>query len=198
MPRPRPKRRTTRAIRPPRPGSRRGVLLVGLVLALALLALADRRGWLLVPPADLQAYDGLQVLVERVVDGDTLIAAVPDAREGTATTRVRLWGIDAPELARPFDTPPRPAEPLAEEAAEVLRRLVEGREVRLVLEPGRPRGHYGRVLAHVVLPDGELAAEALVAAGLARADDRWPHRYLDRLLQLQTRARRDRLGRWGE
>jgi endonuclease YncB( thermonuclease family) len=198
MPRPRPRRRTRRTNRPPRPGSRRRVFLVGLVLGLALLALADRRGWLLVPPADLQTYDGRQVLVERVVDGDTLIVAVPDAREGTATTRVRLWGIDAPELARPFDTPPSPAEPLAAEAAEALRRLVEGREVRLILEPGRPRGYYGRVLAHVALPDGQLAAESLVVAGLARADDRSPHKYLDRLMQLQTRAQRDRLGLWGD
>ncbi len=198
MSQPRPQRRAPRAIRPPRPASRRGVFLVGLVLGLALLALADRRGWLLVPPADLQTYDGRQVLVERVVDGDTLIVAVPDAREGTTTTRVRLWGIDAPELARPFETPPRPAEPLAAEAAEALRRLVEGREIRLVLEPGRPRGYYGRILGHVVLPDGQLAAESLVAAGLARADERSPHKYLDRLLQLQTRAQRERLGLWGD
>lgn len=183
---------------PPRPRSQRLTLTFLLLLTLALLAIADRRGWLLVPQADESTYHNARTHIERIVDGDTLIVPIPDARERTASTRVRLWGIDAPELARPFESPPLPAEPLAEQAAAFAREATADLEVMLLLEAHRPRDRYGRLLAHVVLPDGRLLAELLVEAGLARADDRWPHRYLERLDQLETRAKRARIGLWAE
>lgn len=190
------KRRKRRRGGPPRPRSRRPAIVGVVLLILALLAIADRRGWLLVAAADEAVYHGTHTTVERVIDGDTLIVALPDAREGGAATRVRLWGIDAPEMARPFNTPPVPGEPFAQEATDLLRDVCAEQEVLLLLEPHRPRDRYGRLLAHVVLPDGRHAAELLVEAGLARADERWPHRYLERLEQLETQAQRAGVGMW--
>ena len=66
----------------------------------------------------------------------------------------------------------------------------------LTLEPHRTRGSFGRLLAHAQLPDGSSLNEALLAAGLARADDRWPHSLVGRYAQLERIARREGLGIW--
>ena len=174
-------------------GRRRRLWSVELVV-LALLIIADRRGWLLVRDADdLPAYHGRLALVSRVIDGDTIEISVPDSMaDGAATTRVRLWGIDAPEMPH-FD---QAEEPLAREATNLAIGMVQGREVRLYLEPQRPRDSYGRVLAHVESSDGRSLNEALLEAGLARADDRWPHTRLTRYAQVELAARRAQVGLW--
>ena len=77
-----------------------------------------------------------------------------------------------------------------------LRTLADGREVVLYLESHRPRGTFGRILAHVELPDGSSLNEALLAAGLARVDERWPHALLGRYAQLERGARREGVGIW--
>ena len=177
---------------------RRRAVTVLVVLALVALALADRSGWLLYDGSDVQRYDGQRFRVVRVVDGDTLIVDAPDPaaavgeRRGSSTTRVRLWGINAPEMARDG----RPAEPFAEAATDEARRLAEHTTVTLHLEPDRTRGGYGRLLAFVTLPSGESLGERLLVEGLAHADDRWPHAKLDRYDRLAEQARHDRRGVW--
>ncbi len=97
-----------------------------------------------------------QVRVAAVVDGDTLHLA--DGR------RVRLIGINTPEKA----WEERPAEPLADQAQALLRRLVREADGRVALRLGEePRDRYGRLLAHVFLPDGESMEARLLEAGLA-------------------------------
>jgi len=97
-----------------------------------------------------------QVQVAGIPDGDTL--HLTDGR------RVRIIGINTPERAHDG----RPAEPLAEEAHALLQRLVGEAhgQVGLRLDE-EPRDHYGRLLAHVYLPDGESIEARLLAAGLA-------------------------------
>ena len=107
-------------------------------------------------------------------------------------TQVRLWGVDSPEVAGRD----RPAEPFADEARTFTRARTAGGLVTLTLEPHRTRGAFGRLLAHVELPDGTSLNEALLAAGLARADDRWPHALLGRYAQLERAARREGAGIW--
>ncbi len=165
---------------------------VTLVVAL-LLVLADRSGLLLETGDDAARYDGKWFTVVRVVDGDTMLVDAPDGDE--AGTRVRLWGVDTPEMAR--RDPPRSAEPFAEEATDLARQLAEGKKVRLILEPHRMRGNYGRLLAYVELSDGTMLNEALILKGFTRADDRWNHRYLKRFESLEREAREAGRGLWG-
>ncbi|HSK92614.1 MAG TPA: hypothetical protein VLA76_00995, partial [Candidatus Angelobacter sp.] len=71
------------------------LLLVGLGIALVASWSTPR------PGGDVAAGPGSALelaAVERVVDGDTLVVRLDGAVE-----RVRLIGIDAPELARPSD-----------------------------------------------------------------------------------------------
>jgi micrococcal nuclease len=167
----------------------RWLWFVGLLL-LASLILADQRGWLLHKGADLQRYDGRTFAVVAVIDGDTLDIAAPDG--ASRTTRVRLWGIDTPELSRNRE----PAEPWSEEARQYAEGLALGRNVTLSLEAHRPREKYGRLLAFVTLPDGSVLNERLLLEGLTPADDRWPHRDVERYARLEEQAKRERVGLW--
>lgn len=106
------------------------------------------------PPTPLGSHD---VVVERVVDGDTLVLAGGE--------RVRVLGIDAPEAARDA----RPAECGADEATAAARRLVEGRAVRLRADASQAdRDDFGRLLRYVETLDGEDLGLDLVAQGHAR------------------------------
>ncbi len=164
-------------------------------LALGALVAADHRGWLLVRgPDDLSTFHGAQTQVIRVLDGDLLEVAMADRLHGRAQTQVRLWGVTCP---RPAGSG-RNAEPLAEEAREHARLLAEGQTVELALEPLRTRGELGRILAHVRLPDGSSLNETLLAAGLARADDRLPHALLGLYQAAEHEAKRAKRGVWGQ
>jgi len=116
-----------------------------------------------------------QARVASVHDGDTL------RLEGGQ--RVRLWGIDAPELKQAYGV----------QARDHLAHLVEGRAV--VLQPhGEDR--YGRLLAVVVVA-GRSVNEDLLSAGLAW----WFKKYTPgevRYEQLEARARARRVGLWAQ
>lgn len=99
-----------------------------------------------------------EVAVARVVDGDTL-----RLRDGR---RVRLIGINTPELARDG----RPAEPLAEAARERLQQLLAASGGRVRLVPGEQEiDRHGRSLAYAYGVDGRSWAELLLSAGLGYA-----------------------------
>jgi endonuclease YncB( thermonuclease family) len=70
--------------------------------------------------------------------------------------------------------------------------------VILDLEPGRPRDSFARVLAHITLDDGRSLNEQMLEAGLAKADDRWPHGKLVRYAQLDMAARKRGVGVWSK
>src|SRR5438034_10442721 len=77
------------------------------------------------------------VLVRAVIDGDTI--------DVTAFGRVRLLGIDAPEIGRGFDT----TAPFGREARDRLAALVLHRWIRLEQE-GALLDVYNRHLAYVM------------------------------------------------
>lgn len=168
--------------------------VVGLVAAAA-LSFADRSGWLLARRPDADLYHLVDAAVVRIIDGDTFDVDLPDHQTGAETTRVRVIGIDCPEAARAGPSP-RPAEPFAREATALARDLLLDRAVRLRLEPQGTRDAYGRLLAHVDLPDGTSLAERLLSEGLARREDRWNHSMLMRYRQLELAARRAGRGLW--
>jgi endonuclease YncB( thermonuclease family) len=92
----------------------------------------------------------------RVLDGDTM---------QIGEVRVRLWGIDAPELPSPS----------GRQARAAMRRLVDGRPVRC--EPvGRDR--YGRTVARCFAGDVDLGA-AMIRAGKARPYCRYSGDFYD-------------------
>jgi micrococcal nuclease len=111
--------------------------------------------------------------VKRVVDGDTLLLA--------NGARVRLLGIDAPELHG--DAP----QPLAREATDFVRGWIGNRQVHLRFDRERV-DRYGRFLAYVSIDD-RLLNEALLRAGLARARTRF--NYSERSKRIFRQAERD-------
>ena len=94
--------------------------------------------------------------VRHVLDGDTVILR--------NNQHVRLIGINAPELGKDG----APDQPLAALARDRLAQLARGQRVTLAFERER-QDHYGRLLAHVYLPDGRDVEEILLREGLAWA-----------------------------
>ena len=124
------------------------------------------------------------VLVRSVIDGDTIDVAT--------IGRVRLLGIDAPEIGRGFDT----SAPFAREARERLTQLVLHRWVRLE-QDGATHDVYNRHLAYVMTEDGLCVNAALVRDGLARVSARLPLTRLTELQRAEADARAFRRGMWG-
>ena len=170
---------------------RKWYVLAGLVFVLA-LSWADRQNLFGGADDDLARYDGKTFVVTHIVDGDTLDIDTPDATGKGLNTRIRLWGINAPEMPHHG----REIEPFAREATDYLRQRADRQRVTLTLERHRIRDVYGRLLAFVSFQDGATVNEELVAAGLARADGRWEHRHLQRYAMLEEQARRDGAGMW--
>ena len=178
-----------------RRGRRRALAAILIPLALGLLSWLDHGGHLIYGGSDLDRYHDQTFTVARVVDGDTLHVQAPDGRH--PTTVIRLWGIDTPELARRRDGVELPAQPFAPEAKALTQGLCEGKAVRLKLEPHSTRDRYGRLLAHIELPSGELLNERLLAEGLARFEGRFSHDRLTTYERLEREAKRAGRGQWG-
>ncbi len=121
------------------------------------------------------------IRVERVFDGDTLLLA-----DGT---RVRLAGVDTPEL----DHAGGAHQPDAENARNLLRRLIGKSGDRVRLRPAESgRDHYGRLLAHVYDEAGVSIQQSLLEAGLAAAYVRPPNLLNRRCYRAAERLARDR------
>jgi len=130
---------------------------------------------------------GILATVERVTDGDTLMAT----SENATTLRIRLLGIDAPE------TPHRgkPGQPFGLEAGRYLARLVLNRQVRIELfGPDL----YRRILA-VLWYDGANVNVEMVRAGFAEVyrGTRCPA-YCRELGDAERWAQRERAGMWAQ
>ncbi|HSC90679.1 MAG TPA: thermonuclease family protein [Gaiellaceae bacterium] len=94
--------------------------------------------------------------VSRVADGDTLVVRLAD---GGARERVRVLGIDTPELG----------DCGADEAAAATRSLALRRRVSLRGDSTQARrDRFGRLLAYVELPGGRDLGLELLRRGLAR------------------------------
>ncbi len=127
--------------------------------------------------------------VDRVYDGDTVL--LDDGHE------LRYIGIDAPETAKNGE----PGDPLSNEATELNKKLVAGKE--LILEFGRERrDSHDRLLAYVYVAGAKEGERILVNAELIRNGLAWVYRhapnnkYDDMLLKLQVEARKAKKGIW--
>jgi len=140
---------------------------------------------------DLARYHDQKFLVVNVVDGDTLHLAAPDL--GNDVTKVRLLGIDAPEMG------PSKSERMyfADQSTAFARRMALDKVVGVYLdERAGSRDRYERLLAYIELPDGRFLNEELLSQGYAYADRRFRHSYYQKYLQLETAARSSGQGLW--
>ena len=127
------------------------------------------------------------VMVARVIDGDTFVT--------TDSIRVRLLGVDTPELNK--------GEDFAVEAKELTECAINGKVVRLTFET-ETRDIFNRVLAYVWVIDNYgkvslfLQAE-LLKYGLARIRY-YPEgeRYYELFYNLRRTAMKNNLGIWSK
>lgn len=163
------------------------ILAVRLITTRCGLPLCDRSD-------DFARYNSRTVRCVKVVDGDTIDIDIPDhrAQEWRAYTRIRLWGIDTPELPHHG----REAMYYAYEATEFARKLMAGKAVRLELIENETRGYYGRLLAYVHLSDGRMYNREAVKHGYAYADHRFAHPLRDEFLAVQSQAQGELAGLW--
>jgi micrococcal nuclease len=134
--------------------------------------------------------DGNFHLVERVIDGDTLVVGNGE--------RVRLIGVDTPETKHPN----KPVEHFGKEAAAFTRRIVEGRRVRLEFDPANAaRAHKDstqqrRTLAYVFLEDGALLNSEIIKQGYDFAYTRFPFARMEEFRRLEREAKEHRRRLW--
>jgi micrococcal nuclease len=134
-----------------------------------------------------QAPVGLEGLVVRVVDGDTIHVQI-----GERVEKVRYIGVNTPELRHPS----RGEDPGARQAQDVNRRLVERKRVRLELDV-QARDRHGRLLAYVWIGDTMINAE-LLRLGFAQVMTVPPNvRHQALFTRLQRDARAAGRGLWG-
>src|SRR5207302_8070707 len=141
----------------------RASTLPGYAVALLLLAAVMQEGG---PPApQLVAAEGLAgpvaAVVARVIDGDTIEVKAAIWLGQTLVVRVRIDGVDAPELEARCPEERK----LALAARDFLAGRLEGAAVKLTHVVYDKYG--GRVRADVADARGDIA-QALLAAGLAR------------------------------
>lgn len=170
--------------------------LLWLVLSIACLDAPDA--------PEIEAYRGCAdsrvARVACVVDGDTLDLG---GCGSFSQERVRLLGIDAPELGRDGS----PTECYGDEATAALRSLVDRRDVVLEFDRGCD-DPFGRTLAWVLLPGESDAGEPplnvslfMVERGFAplylERDDFDELRYAPELRAAESSARASGAGLWG-
>jgi len=115
--------------------------------------------------------------VVSVHDGDTITVRTDE------TIKIRLDGIDAPELKQPF----------GQASKQALSGLVFGQTV--TIKPGK-KDRYGRLLARVEI-GGKDASLTMVETGMAH----WYEQYAKRDIQLQsaqTQAKTASRGLWSD
>src|SRR5213592_816203 len=139
-------------------------------------------------PPDQAITQGDFDVVERVVDGDTLLLQSGE--------RVRLIGVDTPETKHPK----KPVEYFGKEASDFTRRMVERKRVRLEFDQANAaRGHkdrYGRTLAYVFLEDGTLLNADIIKQGYGHAYTQFPFSRMEEFRRLEREAREEQRGLW--
>lgn len=116
----------------------------------------------------------------RVSDGDTIVV-----NSGKDLLKVRLYGIDCPEIEQPQGK---------EAKALVVLLMAPGSGVQLAVEDV---DRFGRTVAIVTLPDGSILQEHLLSEGFAWVFDRYCKRpECDRWRELESAARMGGVGMW--
>jgi micrococcal nuclease len=138
---------------------------------------------------------GANAVVTAIVDGDTIDVAI-----GNRDERVRMIGIDTPEIAHPSidDRPPTEAECFGDEAQRYTGQLLMvGSGVRLERDVVA-RDDYGRLLAYVYrAADGAFVNYEIVRHGYAQPLTIAPNTtFADLFVEAARSAERRDVGLW--
>jgi len=147
--------------------------LISLLVALALLGVVAVVSWSKrltipvrpLPPTDAELAAPVPARVLKVIDGDTFDARVELKPGFRITTRVRVRGIDAPELHAAACERERIGAEVAQRALRSI--LTEGGVT--IRDLGEDR--YGRLLGTVATRATPNVGDALIAKGLVRRYD---------------------------
>ena len=144
-----------------------------------------------------RSFDYTNIVVKRVVDGDTLVLASGE--------RVRLIGIDTPEIhdSNKLDRDSKRSQQSTSEikamgqlSYKFTQDLVEGKAVSLEFDVER-QDRYKRLLAYVYLKDGTFVNAEIVKEGYASLMTYPPNvKYADLFLKLYREARENKRGLW--
>jgi len=121
--------------------------------------------------------------VKYVIDGDTIILHTGD--------KVRLKGIDAPELHHPVI----PAQRFGQEAKKYLENQIKGKQIMLEFDTGDSKDMYDRALAYVFLNNTDINGD-MVRMGYAYAYVFKPHKREKEYKMFETEAREKKRGLW--
>lgn len=131
----------------------------------------------------LAVAQGTSGLVERVIDGDTIVV------QGIGT--VRLIGVDTPETVDPR----KAVQYFGAEASAFTRQLADRQIVRLEFEGSRT-DRYNRTLAYVYLPDGTLLNGEIIRQGYGHAYVQVPFSKMQEFRAFEREARTLNRGLW--
>lgn len=140
---------------------------------------------------DWQKYHNQTFTVNEVIDGDTLDVDIPDGK--FPDTRVRLLGVDTPETKHPT----LPVMHYGPEASRFTTEKALGKQVTLKLDTvGDIRDRYGRLLAYVILPDGDVLNAELIREGFGYAYLTFPHSDSHKYEMMMDEAIEQKRGLW--
>ena len=127
--------------------------------------------------------------VTHIVDGDTI-----DVNINGAIERVRLIGIDTPEVVDPR----KPVQCFGIEASNKAKEVLTGQSVVLENDPSQgDKDKYSRLLRYIFLKDGTNFNKLMIEQGYAHEYTYdLPYKYQQEFKQAQTYARENKLGLW--
>ncbi|QFR39658.1 PKD domain-containing protein [Candidatus Gracilibacteria bacterium 28_42_T64] len=135
-----------------------------------------------------------KVMVERVVDGDTIVIKYQNGK----TEKLRLVGVDTPETKHPK----KEVQFYGKEASNFTKMMLEGKNIVIKQNVRNYRDKYGRLLGYVYLPGKEekdiFFNKLLIEKGYARAYLRFPFQYSVQFKKAQNKAKKQRIGIWSE
>jgi micrococcal nuclease len=132
-----------------------------------------------------------EYLVVKAVDGDTI-----DIMAGEQKVRVRLIGVDTPESVDSRQE----VQCFARESSEYTNSVAKGEKIRLEKDLSQGEADkYGRLLAYVYLPNGEMLNRKLIANGYGMEYTyQAPYKYQKEFKSLEDFAKREGRGLWAD
>lgn len=148
--------------------------------------------WFQLPDYEETSPRGRRVSVVLVIDGDTFTAT---DTAGEDLGRLRVLGVDAPEMARDDD---QAGECHAIEATEAAERMLKDATVTITHDPTQgKRDRYGRSLVYVDVAGHDFARDMLDQGNAALYQESTTLDRYDTYRDSERAAQEEALGLWG-